>query len=219
MQYLQKKQMIEHSDLSYPVYRQLREMILKNELKPGEKLLQEKLAASLGVSRTPLLKALRMLEHEFLVESIPRRGMFVKKLSVEEMKEIYDVREAFECMAIKLAAEKITPSQLGKLRKLWKPFEGKTKMDAKAYLSADEAFHEMLFDIAGNNTLRKAYNLTFVQSRIVQLGLMRPPEETLPEHLGMIAALEKRDAGLAVKVMGRHIANSREHISNKFGSQ
>ena len=99
--------MIIHSDLSYPVYKKIREMILKNELKPGEKLLQEKLAEQLGVSRTPLLKALQMLEHELLVESIPRRGMYVKKLSVDEMNEIYEVREAFECMAVKLTIRKL----------------------------------------------------------------------------------------------------------------
>ena len=60
--------MIEHSDLSLPVYEKLKEMILNYELKPGEKLLQEKLAKQLGVSRTPLLKAMQMLEYDFLVE-------------------------------------------------------------------------------------------------------------------------------------------------------
>lgn len=206
--------MIEHSDLSYPVYRQIREMILRNELKPGEKLLQEKLANQLGVSRTPLLKALRMLEHEFLTESIPRRGMFVKKLSVGEMKEIYEVREAFECMAIKLAARIITPAQLGKLKKLWKPFTGKTMIDPDAYRNADDAFHALLFDFSGNNTLKKAYNLTFVHTRIVQMGLMRLPAETLSEHLEMIDALEKKDPERAARVMSSHITNSKAHISN-----
>lgn len=206
--------MIEHSDLSYPVYRQIREMILRNELKPGEKLLQEKLANQLGVSRTPLLKALRMLEHEFLTESIPRRGMFVKKLSVQEMKEIYEVREAFECMAIRLAAGIITPAQLDRLKKLWKPFTGKTKIDPAAYRNADDTFHALLFDFSGNNTLKKAYNLTFVHTRIVQMGLMRPPAETLSEHLEMIDALEKGDPERAARIMSSHITNSKEHISN-----
>ena len=103
--------MIQHSDLSIPVYEKLKEMILTNELKPGEKLLQEKLAVQLGVSRTPLLKAMQMLEFDFLVESIPRRGMFVKKLSVEDMREIYEVREGIESVAVSLVVNRIDENQ------------------------------------------------------------------------------------------------------------
>ena len=115
---------------------------------------------------------------------------------------------------IKLAARIITPAQLGKLKKLWKPFTGKTMIDPDTYRNADDAFHALLFDFSGNNTLKKAYNLTFVHTRIVQMGLMRPPAETLPEHLEMIDALEKKDPERAARVMSSHITNSKAHISN-----
>lgn len=191
-------------------------MILKNELKSGEKLLQEKLAAQLGVSRTPLLKALQMLEHELLVESIPRRGMYVKKLSVDEMNEIYEVREAFECLAVRLAIRKLNPAKLEKLKKKWQPFTGNDKIDMKAYQAADESFHSLLVDFSGNQVLKKAFDHSFVHSRIIQMGLMRPPEVTLPEHLELLKAIENRDENLAVQLMSLHISKSKEHISKIF---
>jgi len=191
-------------------------MILKNELKPGEKLLQEKLASQLGVSRTPLLKALQMLEHELLVESIPRRGMYVKKLSVDEMNEIYEVREAFECMAVKLTIRKLTPAKLEKLKKKWQPFVNNSNIDFKAYQAADESFHSLLFELAGNQVLKKAFDLSFIHSRVIQMGLMRPPEVTLPEHLQLLEAIEQKNENLAVQLMSQHISKSKEHISKIF---
>lgn len=191
-------------------------MILKNELKPGEKLLQEKLAAQLGVSRTPLLKALQMLEHELLVESIPRRGMFVKKLSIDEMNEIYEVREAFECMAIKLTIRKLTPAKLEKLNKKWQPFSKTGNIDIKAYQAADESFHSLLVDFASNQVLKKAFDLSFIHSKVIQMGLMRPPQVTLPEHLELLKAIENRDEDLAAQLMSNHISKSKEHISKIF---
>ena len=76
---------IQHNNLSRPVYERLKGMIANGMLSPGQKLIQEKLATEFGVSRTPLLKALQSLEHEMLVESIPRRGIYVRQISMQEM--------------------------------------------------------------------------------------------------------------------------------------
>src|SRR5882724_9088302 len=110
--------MIEHSELSQPVYKKLKDMILMHELIPGQKIVQEKIAKQLGVSRTPLLKALQMLEYEMLVESIPRRGMFVKIMDWQEMVEVFDCRESLEGMAVNLLAQKKNPALAQKLQKL-----------------------------------------------------------------------------------------------------
>ena len=197
--------MIEHSDLSSPVYESLKEMILNNVLKPGEKLLQEKLAAQLGVSRTPLLKAMQMLEYDFLVESVPRRGMFVKKLSVQEMMDIYDVREGIETVAVRLVTERITPNQLRELKQIWEPFRNRKKIDTEKYQKADDRFHALLLEFSGNKILKKTYSHSFLQARIVQMGIMRPPEETLPEHLKLVDAIEKGDSQTADKVLKAHL--------------
>src|ERR1700748_1369212 len=97
-------------------------MILSDELIPGQKIVQEKIAKQLGVSRTPLLKALQMLEYEMLVESIPRRGMFVKQMDWQEMVEVCDGRECLEGMAVNLLTENKNTAVLQKLQKLMEPF-------------------------------------------------------------------------------------------------
>jgi len=208
--------MIQHSDLSLPVYKEIREMILKNELAPGEKLLQEKLAAQLGVSRTPLLKALQMLEYDFLVESIPRRGMFVKKLSIEEMRDIYDVREGIESVAVRLVAERIIDKQLRQLKNIWNPFLNNTHIDIEKYRKADDGFHALLLQFSANKMLQKLYSHSLLQVRVEQMGLMRAPEETLPEHLAILKAIETGNADLAEKEMKKHLRKSKKLIEVNF---
>jgi DNA-binding GntR family transcriptional regulator len=211
--------MIEHHDLSYPVYKKLKEMILRKKLKPGEKLLQDKLASELGVSRTPLLKALQMLEYDYLVESIPRRGMYVKDYTVEEMIEIYEVREGIESMAIRLTTERINQTELKKLKAIWAPFIGQENIDEKAYRLADEKFHALLLDCSKNQILKKTYNRSVVAAVIIQMGLQRPPKETLIEHLEMIAAIEEGNAEKAELAMRNQLRKSKNEIAVNFNKE
>lgn len=208
--------MIQHSDLSLPVYEELKQMILTNQLKPGEKLLQEKLAAQLGVSRTPLLKAMQMLEFDYLVESIPRRGMFVKKLTVHEMRDIYDVREGIETVAVRLVIERAGENQLKKLENIWNRFTGKKGINREQYQKADDEFHALLLEFSGNKILEKTYRNSFLQARIVQMGIMRAPEETLQEHLDLVAAIVKRDVDKADEVIKNHLRRSKALIETNF---
>ncbi len=211
--------MIQHSDLSIPVYEKLKKMILNNELKPGEKLLQEKLAARLGVSRTPLLKALQMLEYEFLVESIPRRGIFVKELSVDEMRDIYEVREGIETVAVRLVSERCTDKQLRQLKNIWKPFENRHPIDIEKYRKADDKFHALLLEFSNNKVLHKIYSHSLIQLRVEQMGLMRPPEETLPEHLAILKAIEEKNSEKAVIELKFHLQKSKALIPVNFKEQ
>lgn len=210
---------IEHTDLSIPVYERIREMILNNELNPGEKLLQEKLAAELGVSRTPLMKALQMLEYDLLVESVPRRGMFVRRLSVQEMMDIYDVREGIESVAVRLVIERASDSQIEQLRKIWDPFTHQDPIDRIAYQKADDAFHGLLLEFSGNKFLAKTYINSFMQGRVVQLGILRPPEETLPEHIALIKAILAKNYEKADREVRNHIRKSKESICKNFDKE
>lgn len=91
-------------------------MILTKELIPGQKIVQDKLAQGLGISRTPLRSALQMLEGEYLVESVSRRGVFVRKFCDEEIVEICDCRMALEGRATHLFTEIATPEDVAKLK-------------------------------------------------------------------------------------------------------
>lgn len=208
--------MIEHSDLSLPVYKRLKEMILRNELKSGEKLLQEKLAAQLGVSRTPLLKALQMLEYDFMVESIPRRGMYVKQVSLAEMKDIYDVREGIEKVAVRLVTERAGSKEIRELQKIWEPFDIREKIDKAKYQIADNKFHSLLLEYSRNQVLVKTYSNGILQMRVEQMGLQREPEETLSEHVAIVEAIQQRDISRSEELIGLHIRRSKEFLETNF---
>ncbi|TVR06400.1 MAG: GntR family transcriptional regulator, partial [Spirochaetaceae bacterium] len=87
---------VEYEDLAQRVYKLLKQMILQGELCSGQRLPQDELAERLGVSRTPLLSAFSKLEREMLVETVPRRGSFVRAYSSEELLNIYDIRLRLE---------------------------------------------------------------------------------------------------------------------------
>lgn len=206
--------------MSKPIYDALKAMILNQELKPGEKLVQEKIAAMLGVSRTPLMKALQMLEHELLVESIPRRGMFVKKVSVKEMIDTYYCRESIECMAVRLATIRSTDKELKELAALFDPFVDKVEMiDSEAYTFADEKFHDSVIELSQNPILGKMSKLSHIHSQVYSIGLLRTPVETMDEHLLIINAMLARDAGTAEFEMQKHIQRSREILERRSHSE
>ncbi len=92
--------------LSNLVYRDLKEKILKNQLLPGDKLIEMEIASKLGVSRTPVREALKKLEEDGLVTSFPRKSFIVSKISVKEAKNLYIVRKSLEPLAVELLAEK-----------------------------------------------------------------------------------------------------------------
>lgn len=209
---------IRHSDLSKPVYDRLKEMIEKGELSPGQKLIQEKIATALGVSRTPLLKALQILEHEMMVESIPRRGMYVREISMEEMIDVYDCREAVESMAVRLVIERATDAELLKLKKIFEPFVQSPLIDVKKYRKADEKFHDMMIDLSKNPVLKKMSNVSDIHKRVYQYGLIRSPEETLLEHVQIVEAIMNRNLETADRELRNHIGLSRKKlVQNKEG--
>jgi DNA-binding GntR family transcriptional regulator len=98
----------EHENLDQKAYQILKGMIIERQLLPGDKIPQEKLAEDLGISRTPLVNALKLLEQDKLVQSIPRRGFFVRHFNKHEMISIFELREVLEGLAARRAAEQVT---------------------------------------------------------------------------------------------------------------
>lgn len=207
------RKIIQHNELSQPVYERLKEMIATGMLSPGQKLIQEKLALQLGVSRTPLLKALQSLEHEMLVESIPRRGIYVREISTQEMIDVYYCREAVECMAIRLVIERASDSEIMIMKKVFAPFLDKEPIDTKKYSKADEKFHNLIIDFSMNPVLKNMSQLSDIHKRVYHYGLIRSPEETLIEHVEIIEAIQNRDQEKAIQALRNHIGFSREKLS------
>ena len=106
----------EHENLDQKAYQILKSMIIERQLLPGDKIPQEKLAEDLGISRTPLINALKFLEHEKLVQSIPRRGFFVRLFDKAEMISIFELRELLEGLSARRACQNITDRGIEQLK-------------------------------------------------------------------------------------------------------
>lgn len=185
-------------------------MIIANELPAGAKIVQERLAMDLGISRTPLRTALQMLEAEQLVQSIPRRGVFVKSFSNQEIIDVFDCRIALECQAVILFSKRAEDQEIGKLRSLFTPFSNISMIDSNNYQKADSNFHNTIIEECGNDFLKRLFkqgNLILFMDRI---GLIRNAEETLAEHFEIIDALEDGNAEQASLLMRRHLELSQE---------
>ena len=182
-------------DLNTHIYRQIKQMIWEKTLKPGTKIRQEHLAQQLGVSRTPLIKMLQRLTSEHLVEYIPRRGFYVKRLTMEEMLEIFAVREVVEGVAARAVAEHANPQEIAELKDYFAPFIAVKDWDQekkKAFTISDQCFHARMIEIASNRLLIQINEMFNIYKFSYQKGLVRPPSETLFEHLAILEAIEKR---------------------------
>jgi DNA-binding GntR family transcriptional regulator len=198
----------DHVALVDSIYFKLKQMIFNGDLKPGEKLLQEKLSERLGVSRSPLLKALQKLESELLVENLPRRGMYVKILSHEEIIDLFQCRAVLEGLSARLAATNITDAQLKKLENLFVKFLDKDPINQDEYARSDREFHKTIMEIGKNGIVNKLESISNINLQAFQLGLIRPPNKTISEHLDIIKALKARNGKKAEELMRQHIESS-----------
>jgi DNA-binding GntR family transcriptional regulator len=208
---------VKHLDLSEKVYNALKNMILNDELKSGEKLNQEKLAKKLGVSRTPLLSAFSKLEKEVLVEIIPRRGAFVKKLNYKEFLDLYDIRTRLEPLGAYEAARQATINEIEQLSKVLSHFEKNILLDSLEHISKiDYDFHMVIMKISNNDLLYKmisSFNIIILSNLE---GLLKDPRQSLEEHIKIFNAIKEHNAELAEKVMYAHLIDSRGRIREKI---
>lgn len=207
---------IQQADLSVQVYKRIREMILSGELKPGEKLPQEKVAAQLGVSRMPLHKAFVMLEDEFLVESIPRRGIFIRKPDIREIIEAFECREGLEGIAARKAAKNFTMEEIDSLVMFFKPFQEQKNIDPIAYQLADQKFHESIINASGNRVMQKLNNIGSVLIKTYPKGIILPFAESLDDHEKIIAAFRRRDGRKAEELIRLHSQKAIKILTNEI---
>ena len=152
-------QMNEYLPLRDVVFQTLRQAILSGQLQPGERLMEIHLAKQLGVSRTPVREAIRKLELEGLVSTIPRRGAVVAEITRTDMEDVLEVRHALEDLAVRRASENMSEEQLNELKKASARFEECVrKDDLRASAQADEEFHEIISEATGNRRLLQILN-------------------------------------------------------------
>ena len=206
--------MIEVPNLRERVYKALKEMIIFQEIPPGEKLDEDSLASQLGVSRTPVRESLYRLENEGIVKIIPRRGAFIVKHSKESINEILSVREVLEGLSAREAASHITDAALEVLESLSEKFsESNVRLLSKEYLQVDVKFHKTIIEASKNEWLISLMNILNDHIQMLRLRTVTfqgRPEQSLSEHRRILEALKAGDPLLAESLMREHINNVRE---------
>lgn len=201
---------IQSENLDQKAYQIIKDMIEHRKLLPGQKIPQEKLAAELGISRTPLIGALKFLEQEKLIETKPRRGFFVRLFTMEEMVSIFEIREVLEGLSARRAAQSITPGQEEQMKKIFQPFLEKADiLDYQAYSRADRKFHNYLAEISSREFLSSILQTFNIVSLAYQFptreGLIRSPNETIKEHIAIVQAICSHDPEAAERCMRIHL--------------
>lgn len=193
----------------------LREKIMSNELPPGSNHLETELAELLGLSRTPVREAMLRLESQGLVEVRPRHGMRVLPISANDMEEIYQLLTELESLAAyDLALKKPTPEQLEPMRQAVAEMEAALEQDDRQrWAEADNTFHEVLVELAGNRRLRNVvamYSDQAHRARMVTLYIRPKPTGSNQDHLDLLEALEKGDADAAREIHRNHRLRAKE---------
>lgn len=213
------KKLGQRQNLEQEVYDVIKSMILNRTLMPGDKILLDQFMKELGVSRTPIVIALKMLEREMLITTKPRRGHFVRTFSKQEIINVLELREALEALGARKAAQNITIHQISELRSFFSDIDvnGDTKELAK-YAQEDQRFHEFLMEIAGGevfSSVFKAYAIViFTYHADLHGGFVRHPKETIQEHLDLIDAVCNHDEKRAEQLMRDHMSQGREKFKN-----
>jgi DNA-binding GntR family transcriptional regulator len=210
--YIEELQDIRSRSLSSTIYRQLEEMILSGKIKPGERINESRLAATLQVSRAPIREACRQLEKHGMVEVLANRGTFVRSIQSDEVEELYDIRAALEALAGERAAERITPKARKELQTSFAAMEKFAKGGSIVdYYEANADFHIEIIRISGNKSLAGIYG-----SICKQVSLFRKTSLSLPgrlsisleQHQEILAALISGDGNKAGTLLRHHVLDA-----------
>jgi DNA-binding GntR family transcriptional regulator len=198
------------------VYRRLKDQIISGDLAPGSRLIELSIAADFGVSRTPVREALKRLAAENLVLADPARGMIVHAPDAGEIEDVFVVREALDGLAARLAAHRITPSELSRLRLIVDTMRQAIQSDRREQIViANQRFHDVIYSAAGNAMLaRVASDLRDFVRRFSTLPFASPDRvvHVLAEHEAILAALEAHSPEAAQSASNGHLEAAREYL-------
>nr|WP_019367497.1 GntR family transcriptional regulator [Pseudomonas luteola] len=216
----------ESETLSDHVFRRVQAAIIQGDIKPGSKISEPELARTYGISRGPLREAIHRLEGQKLVVRVPHVGARVVSLGLEELIELYQIRESLEGMACRLAAERMTDAEILELRQVLETHEQDASFQAGVgyyQQEGDHDFHYRIIQGSRNRTLTRMlcdelYQLVRMY-RIQFSATPHRPRQAFAEHHRILDAIADRDGELAELLMKRHIAASRRNIERQLDTQ
>ena len=181
------------------------------------------LAAKLGVSRTPIREAIRMLQQEWLAVTIPRRGAEVAAMTEKDMEDVLQVREALEILAVQLASEKITKEQIAELEERLKAFEQAVETaEVKQIAQSDIDFHDLIYMAAENPRLVVLLNNLREQIyryRVEYLKDEKNYPRLIEEHRQIMQGLKERNEQYVVEMTKKHMDNQAVAVRNIIRQQ
>jgi DNA-binding GntR family transcriptional regulator len=212
---------IKHQNLDERVYTRVRDMLASGELEPGQRIVQEDMAVGLDVSRTPLVNALKRLAQEGLLEWVPRRGIYVRTLSLAELVQLFEVRERLEPLAAELAATKICAKEADEMHSMWQGMRGlpDTQESRKLFIDRDRSFHWRLAELSANPYLMTAMAPVNMLAAAYLHGTPRQWEDTIPDHLAVIDGIRRGDPEASGQAMRRHITQSLDSLRREAATQ
>lgn len=220
---LSKVNLNDYKPLREVIFNTLRDAIIVGELKPGERLMEVKLAGKMGVSRTPVREAIRKLELEGLVNMIPRKGAHVADLSVKDIMDVLEVRASLDGLATGLSAIRITDDELKELKHVNTQFINSVeKENLQGSIKKDVEFHDIIYRSSRNEKLIQiTANLReqIHRFRVIYLKDYVSPKELIREHLDIFEAIASGNAEQAQKVAEKHIHNQQETIIKAIKKQ
>lgn len=202
------------------VFEYLRRAILEGRLEPGKRLMEIKLAKQLGVSRTPIREAIRKLELEGLVIMEPRKGAYVADISMKDIVDVLELRSGLESLAAYLAADRMSDSDLKKLKNISRALEECiAKSDVNGILEKDVEFHECIFNSTKNDRLILMMNTLWEQVfrfRVIYASDYEASKNIQSEHREIMDAIASRDREMAAKLAKKHIDVAEKYMCYKI---
>ncbi|QJE02454.1 GntR family transcriptional regulator [Massilia forsythiae] len=213
---------LERQHLHDTVVEHLRNLIVEAVLPPGTKLNERELCETMGISRTPLREALKVLAVEGLIEIFPNRGASVYKMSQAEIWETFEFVSGLEAMAGELACERITAAELAEIKALHHAMlTCKAQNDLPGYYSRNQAIHNKINEAARNSVLHRTYlsmNRRLQALRFKSNFKADKWERAAHDHEEMIRALEARDGKRMAAILTQHLLDKRDAVMAMTGA-
>jgi DNA-binding GntR family transcriptional regulator len=198
------------------VYETLKKAILRGQIRSGQRLIEEQLAAALGASRTPIREAIHKLEKDELVVRLPRGGFSVRQFTVEDMEEIFGIRSVLESHAAVLATKHITPERFRLLEKKIEKSRGcLTKGDVAGLVRLNTEFHDTLYKSGGSKHLYRMISSLrdyFYRYRVAILSVDGMPEMSIQDHRDMLEAMKAGNSAKVDRLVRRHILRGKDIV-------
>ena len=199
------------------VYENLKKRIITHSLSQGDPLNESILSKELKTSKTPVREALQQLEKEGFVENIPGKGSFVSRISFQDIREMFEIREILEGEVIKRVVMKVDSGKLKILREKFISSESENGRSITTHFKSGDEIHTFIIEAFGNNRLMEIYKRLHdhvVRNRVYFFGQSHPgrPEESFEEHLEILDALEAQDPLRAEQAVRNHLKNSIEYL-------